>query len=78
MHCYCTNMLMGPDVSMDSAEIKFDDVTPKSDKLLCNDWAIGFAAQKSIYAGQAWILSFVNALVQATFTFLVIFQKRYT
>lgn len=44
MHCYCFNNLMGPDISMDSADIKFDDVTPsQGDQKICDDWVVNFA-----------------------------------
>ena len=49
MHCFCNNLLMGPGISVDSADITFDDIklNEKFDdpnKKYCDDWAIGFAA----------------------------------
>lgn len=42
---------MGPDISLDSADITFNDIKldekvddPKNGKKYCDDWAIGFAA----------------------------------
>lgn len=46
--------------------------------MYCDDWAVNYAGQKSILKGQAWILNFVNVIIQATFSFLVLFQKRFT
>ena len=44
MHCYCHNNLMGPDVSLDSTDIKFDDVKPsQGDKKICDDWIVNLA-----------------------------------
>lgn len=44
MHCYCHSNLMGPDISIDSTDIRFDDVKPsQGDEKICDDWLGNFA-----------------------------------
>lgn len=60
MHCYCNNLLKKPSFDFDIDEVSFDDVKPGGGNL-CSDWAWNKYKQEANYAGQAWLLNFINS-----------------